>query len=197
LPNEPSKEKQGEDENPSSIKNIRDKLDALTKEKEESEKKAADYLDRLKRLQADMENLQKITKRQVDTVTRQASERLLVNLLPVLDALQHAGKLSKSSDSMRTDEVSVGLKMLYEQLADILFAEGLEEIPTVGHLLDPDRHEVVGYSETDDTPENTVIEEVRKGYSLNGKVIRPSLVIVSRAGRREVEPEEEEGGVAD
>jgi molecular chaperone GrpE len=197
LPNEPSEEEQGEDEEPVSIKNIRKRLDEVTKEKEESEKQAADYLDRLKRLQADMENLQKITKRQVDTVTKQASERLVANLLPVLDAFQHAGRLSKSSDSMRTDEVSVGLKMLYEQLADILFAEGLEEIPTVGHPLDPDRHEVVGYSETDDKPENTVIEEVRTGYSLNGKVIRPSLVIVSRLRRHEAEPEEEDGGVAD
>jgi molecular chaperone GrpE len=97
---------------------------------------------------------------------------------------------------MRTDEVGVGLKMLYEQLADVLFGEGLEEIPTVGHPLDPDMHEVVGYSETDDKAENTVIEEVRTGYSLNGKVIRPSLVIVSRR-RREVEPEGEGGGVVE
>jgi molecular chaperone GrpE len=175
---------------------MRKKLEEVTKQKEENEKKAAEYLDRLRRLQADMENLQKITKRQVDAVTKQASERLLVNLLPVLDALQHAGKLSRSSDSMRTDEVGVGLKMLYEQLADVLFGEGLEEIPTVGHPLDPDMHEVVGYSETDDKAENTVIEEVRTGYSLNGKVIRPSLVIVSRR-RREVEPEGEGGGVAE
>ena len=174
---------------------MRRQLDEVTKQKEESDKKAADYLDRLQRLQADMENLQKITKRQLDTVTKQASERLLVNLLPVLDALQQAGKLTKSSDSMPTDEIGVGLRMLYQQLADILFAEGLEEIPTIGHSLDLGQHEVVGYSETDDKPENTVLEEVRKGYTLNGKVIRPSLVIVSKAKGSEVgaEPEEEVG----
>lgn len=194
MPTDPTKEPQAKAGNPSSIQQIRNQLDEVTKEKEESEKKAAEYLDRLQRLQADMENLQKITKRQVDTVTKQASERLLVDLLPVLDALQQAATLTRSSNSMPTDEIGVGLKMLYQQLVDVLFAEGLEEIPTVGHPLDPERHEVVGYSETDDKPENTVLEDVRKGYSLNGKVVRPSLVIVSKARRPEVEPEEGAAG---
>jgi molecular chaperone GrpE len=176
---------------------MRKELEQVTEEKEQSEKKAADYLDRLQRLQADMENLQKIAKRQVDTITKQASERLLVKLLPVLDALEQAEKLTQSGDSMPTDEIGVGLKMLHQQLAEVLFAEGLEEIPTVGSLLDTERHEVVGYLETDDKPENTVVEEVRKGYFLNGKVIRPSLVIVTKAKRPEAEPEGEAGGDSD
>jgi len=194
LPTEPSKEPIVKAEKSSSIQQVRKDLEEVTKQKEQSERKAADYLDRLQRLHADMENLQKITKRQVDTVTRQASERLLVNLLPVLDALQQAGKLAQSGDSMPTDEVGVGLKMLRQQLAEVLFAEGLEEIPTEGDPLDPDRHEVVGYLETDDKPENIVVEEVRKGYFLNGKVIRPSLVIVTKAKRPEARPEEETEG---
>jgi molecular chaperone GrpE len=173
---------------------MRKELEQVTEEKEQSEKKAADYLERLQRLQADMENLQKITKRQVDTVTKQASERLLVNLLPVLDALEQAGKLTQFGDSMPTDEIGVGLKMLHQQFAEVLFAEGLEEIPAVGGLLDTERHEVVGYLETDDRPENTVVEEVRKGFFLNGKVIRPSLVIVTKAKRPEARPEGETEG---
>lgn len=191
MPTEPSKEPIAKAEKSFSIQQVRKDLEEVTKQKEQSEKKAADYLDRLQRLQADMENLQKIAKRQVDTVTKQASERLLVKLLPVLDALQQAGKLAQSGDSMPTDEIGVGLKMLRQQLAEVLFAEGLEEIPTVGGPLDPDRHEVVGYLETDDRPENIVVEEVRKGYFLNGKVIRPSLVIVTKAKRPEASPEGE------
>lgn len=191
MPTEPSKEPIAKAEKSFSIQQVRKDLEEVTKQKEQSEKKAADYLDRLQRLQADMENLQKIAKRQVDTVTKQASERLLVKLLPVLDALQQAGKLAQSGDSMPTDEIGVGLKMLRQQLAEVLFAEGLEEIPTVGGPLDPDRHEVVGYLETDDRPENIVVEEVRKGYFLNGKAIRPSLVIVTKAKRPEASPEGE------
>jgi molecular chaperone GrpE len=194
MPTEPSNEPKGKAEKSPSIQQVRKDLEEVTKQKEQSEKKAAEYLDLLQRLQADMENLQKIAKRQVDTVTKQASERLLVNLLPVLDALQQAGKLAQSGNSMPADEIGVGLKMLYQQLAEVLFAEGLEEIPTVGGLLDTERHEVVGYLETDDKPENTVVEEVRKGYFLNGKVIRPSLVIVTKAKRDRPGPEGETEG---
>jgi molecular chaperone GrpE len=194
LSTEPSKESQPKAGKNPSVQQMRKELEQVTQEKEQSEKKAADYLERLQRLQADMENLQKIAKRQVDTVTKHASERLLINLLPVLDALEQAGKLTQSGDSMPTDEIGVGLKMLHQQLAEVLFAEGLEEITTVGGLLDTERHEVVGYLETDDRPENTVVEEVRKGYLLNGKVIRPSLVIVTKAKRPEARPEGETKG---
>jgi molecular chaperone GrpE len=165
----------------------KDKVGQLQKElrdamlqKAESEKKAAEYLDRLKRMQADMENIQKITKRQLETVTSQASERLMLKLLPSLDALRQAVKIANSIDSLPRDEIAVGLKMLEEQLAAVLETEGLEEIPAEGRVLDPEVHEVVSYVETREKPENIVLEEVRKGYKLNGKVIRPSLVVVSK-----------------
>lgn len=152
----------------------------VAKQKEQSERKAADYFDRLQRLQADMENLQKMAQRQVDTATKQASEKLLVKLLPILDTLQQAGDVVHESDTLPPDEVAVGLKMLYQQLTEVLGSEGLKEVPAIGQPLDPGLHEVVGYVEADDKAENTVVEEVRKGYFLNNKVIRPSLVIVSK-----------------
>jgi molecular chaperone GrpE len=70
--------------------------------------------------------------------------------------------------------------MLLKQLLEALKSEGLDEIPALGGMLNPQRHEVVSFVETNDVPENTVVEEVRKGYLLNGKVIRPSLVVVSK-----------------
>jgi len=163
------------------VEQFRSQIDELSREKEQIEKKAAEYLDKLKRLQADMENLQKITNRQIETVTKQASENLLVKLLPIVDALQQAGKVTHSNDALSSEEISVGLKMLLNQLMDVLKTEGLEEIPAVGQPLDPERHEVVSYIETDNVPENTVVEEVRRGYALKGRVIRPSLVIVSKS----------------
>jgi molecular chaperone GrpE len=162
------------------IEQFRSQLNELVKQNEQSERKAAEYLDRLQRLQADMENLQKITKRQIETVTRQASESLVVRLLPVVDALQQATKTTREGNSLPPEEISVGLRMLLKQLLEVLKGEGLEEIPAVGELLDPERHEVVSSIATSDVPENTIMEEVRTGYVLNGKVIRPSLVVVSR-----------------
>src|SRR5208282_1189809 len=155
-------------------------LDELSKAKEESEKKAEEYLDKLRHLQADMDNLQKITKRQVETITKQASENLLQKLLPIIDALQQAGKIAHTNNPLPPEEIAVGLNMLQKQLTDILRGEGLDEIPSTGRPFDPARHEAVNYIETDEVPENTVIEELRTGYTLNGTVIRPSLVVVSR-----------------
>jgi molecular chaperone GrpE len=163
-----------------SLEEARIQLEEIKRMRDESDRKAADYLNRLQRLQADMENLQKITKRQIETVTKQASEGLLLKLLPILDALQQAANIAHTNNQLPKEEIAVGLKMLLKQLADVLQTEGLEEIPAVGHQLDPSKHEVVNSVEKDDVPEGTIIEEVRKGYMLNGKVIRPSLVAVSR-----------------
>ena len=66
----------------------------------------------------------------------------------------------------------------------------MEEIIAVGQPLDPERHEVVNYVEREDTPENTVVEEVRRGYQLNGKVVRPALVVVAKPKRAPTETEE-------
>ena len=162
------------------VSELQKQLKEATKAKNESEKKAAEYLDKLQRLQADMENIQKIAKRQVDTATSQASERLLMKLLPVLDSLRQAVKIAGSADPLPQGEVAVGLKMLQDLFLQALETEGLQEIPTEGRSLDPGMHEVVSYVETDQKPENTVLEEVRRGYTLNGKVIRPALVVVSK-----------------
>jgi molecular chaperone GrpE len=188
LTEEAVKDSEREDEQPEqTVERLQKQLEDAIAQKKESEKKAADYLDKLQRLQADMENIRKITKRQVETVTSQASERLVVKLLPSLDALRQAVKIASSSEPLPQDEIAVGLRMLQEQLIQVLETEGLQEIPAEGKPLDPEVHEVVSYVETDAKPENTVLEEIRKGYTLNGKVIRPSLVVVSK------KPKDKEG----
>jgi len=178
-----SKTEQPEPPDEETQENVQDELLEAVKQKQESERKAAEYLDRLKRLQAEMENVQKITRRQVQEVTLQASERLLTKLLPSLDALQQAVNAA-SGNSLLPDETAVGLRMLQKQLTEILQSEGLEEIAAVGKQLDPELHEVVGYVESDEKPENIVVDEIRKGYTLNGKVVRPSLVVVSKIPKK-------------
>jgi len=163
-----------------SLEELRARVVELEKAKKASERKAAEYKDKLTRLQADMENLQKITKRQVEAVTKQASESLIVKLLPILDSLHKAEEIAHSGKELPAEEMAVGLAMLRKQLAEVLEAEGLTEILAVGQTLDPELHEAVSYVETDDASENTVAEEIRKGYILNGKVIRASLVVVNR-----------------
>jgi molecular chaperone GrpE len=182
LPVRPNKEQSGtrSEKTLDFIEQFRSQTDELVRQKEQSDRKAAEYLERLQRLQADMENLQKMTKRQIDSVTKQASEGVLLKLLPIVDALQQATKMTQTGNSLSPEEISAGLNMLLKQLLEVLKGEGLNEIPALGESLNPQRHEVVSLVETSDMPENTVVEEVRKGYLLNGKVIRPSLVVVSK-----------------
>ena len=182
--NKPKTKQQPLPPNEDNAEIVQDELLEAVRQKQESERKAAEYLDRLKRLQAEMENVQKITRRQVQEVTSQASERLLVKLLPTLDALQQAVNVVTSGNSLLPDETAVGLMMLQKQLTEVLQSEGLEEIQAVGKALDPELHEVVSYVETDEKPENIVVEEIRRGYTLNGKVIRSSLVVVSKIPKK-------------
>jgi molecular chaperone GrpE len=182
--NKPKTKQQPLPPNEDNAEIVQDELLEAVRQKQESERKAAEYLDRLKRLQAEMENVQKITRRQVQEVTSQASERLLVKLLPTLDGLQQAVNVVTSGNSLLPDETAVGLMMLQKQLTEVLQSEGLEEIQAVGKALDPELHEVVSYVETDEKPENIVVEEIRRGYTLNGKVIRSSLVVVSKIPKK-------------
>jgi len=169
-----------EERPPASREDPETKLAQALKDKEDAERKSIEYLDRLKRLQAEMENIQKIAKRQVETATKQASESIITKLLPTIDALQQAGDIAHSDSKLPPEEIAVGLRLLQNQLLDVLKSEGLHEIQTVGKPFDPDLHEAASYVETDERPENIIVEEIRKGYLLNGKVIRPSLVVVSR-----------------
>ncbi|HUO41771.1 MAG TPA: nucleotide exchange factor GrpE [Methylomirabilota bacterium] len=162
------------------ILQLQSQLKELDKVRQENERKAAEYLDKLQRLQADMENLQKITKRQIETVTSQATRDLSLKLLPILDALRQAGDFARGHESVPPEEIAVGLDMLHRQLVGVLKEVGVEEITAVGQPLDPERHEVVNSIERNDAPENTVVEEVRKGYQLNGKVLRTALVVVAK-----------------
>lgn len=190
---EPKTRQESREEPDETILQLRSQLKELDRARQENERKAAQYFDKLQRLQADMENLQKITKRQIETVTSQASQDLALKLLPILDALRQAGDFVRGNESLPPEEIGVGLDMLCRQLLDVLGAVGVQEIAAVGRPLDPQRHEVVNSVERDDAPENTVVEEVRKGYELNGKVLRTALVVVAKPKNPPREAEESTG----
>ena len=191
--NESKAQQESKDQSDETILQLQSQLKELDKARQENERKAAEYFDKLQRLQADMENLQKITKRQIETITNQASRDLALKLLPILDALRQAGDFAREYRSVSPDEIGVGLDMLYRQLLDVLKAVGVQEIAAVGQPLDPERHEVVNSVERD-APENTVVEEVRKGYQLNGKVLRTALVVVAKPKSPLNEAKESAGG---
>lgn len=143
----------------------------------EQQKLAEDYFNRLARVQADYDNFRRRTRQEKEDFYKYASEQLVVALLPVLDNFDRA--LAAGGESV--ESFKSGVQMIYRQLQDILEADGLTPVQAVGEQFDPTRHEAVLQAETDEYPDNTVIEEFSRGYCLKDKVIRPAMVKVARS----------------
>lgn len=171
-----SNEKSKDEESKGEVK-IED-LESLKKALEEEKKKADDYLNRLKYLQADFENYRKrMEKEKAEILTREKT-RLITRLLVVLDELELAIKNGKNAQ----DKVTLveGVEMVYNKFQKLLFEEGLCEIEALGKPFNPQFHEAALVVQTDAHPNNTIIEELRKGFMVDGKVVRPSSVKVTK-----------------
>ncbi len=135
---------------------------------------ADEYVDDLKRVAADFENFRKRSERDLLDNAVRASQRVVENLLPVLDSFDLA-----VAQAQTTDEEASFLKGVLgtrQQLMDTLAKEGLEPIPSVGELFDPEVHEAARVVE--DAEPLVVVAEMRRGYRLGGRVIRAALVVV-------------------
>jgi molecular chaperone GrpE len=146
----------------------------------ESEKKRSeDYLNRLKYLQADFENIKKRFDREMEQIRCHCNERLVIELLDIVDELELAvknGEISTHSESHLLE----GVEMTLKKLKKVLEQEGAKPIPNPeGKCFDPSLHNAIAAVEQEEVAENTVIEQVRTGYVLRGKVIRPSIVRVA------------------
>jgi molecular chaperone GrpE len=133
---------------------------------------AGSYLDDLRRVAADFDNYRKRTTRESSAMLERATEKVVRSLMPVLDTFDAALGAEPKSDTER--QLYSGMLKTREQLLDALKAEGLEVIPTLDEEFDPEIHEPVGAPEGNGRP--TVSEELRRGYRLNGKVLRAALV---------------------
>jgi molecular chaperone GrpE len=159
----------------------------------EAEKKLSeDYLTRLKYLQADFENLKKRSDRQMEEAKRYCTERLVIELLDVQDELEMALKTAQSADSAKS--LVEGVQMTLKKLRKVLEQEGVSSITCEeGKAFDPSCHHAVAAAERDDVEKCVVVEEVRKGYKMRDKVIRPSIVKVAvKSSKSQKEKEKNE-----
>jgi len=151
--------------------NLEQQLDAEKKRSEE-------YLTRLKYLQADLENLKKRFDRQMEEVKNYCTEHLVVQLLDVVDELEMAIKTAQSATSPQP--LVEGVQMTLKKLRKVLEQEGVFPIESAeGKVFDPSRHHAIASVGRDDVEECVVVEEMRKGYIMKDKVIRPSIVKVA------------------
>jgi molecular chaperone GrpE len=152
--------------------------DAIAADLDKARAEAESYLDDLRRLQADFDNYRKRTLREQTTRAASASQALVARLLPVLDNFELA--VSSAERSRDFDRMLKGVEMVFGELREVLEAEGLVRIEAEGKPFDPERHEAVIAVDEEDTEPGMVVDIVRAGYELRGKVLRPAMVKVAK-----------------
>ena len=130
------------------------------------------------RSQAEMENFKKRNAKEKEDVVRYANETLIKEILPVMDNLEKA--ISHAQQDNAVDALREGVELTLKVLKDSLKKAGLKEVEAQGHPFDPCFHEAVSEMVDERAKPGAVIQELQKGYVLNGRLIRPSMVIVNR-----------------
>jgi molecular chaperone GrpE len=154
--------------------------EAATEELEELRRKAQErdeVFERLQRTTADFINYQKRMRKECENLRQFAVQNLAVALLPCLDNFDHAIAAAENSPDQSLLE---GVKLVEQEFIRVLSNVGVERMQVEGRKFDPNFHEAVVEEETDQAPHQTVLEELRAGYMLNGRVIRAAQVRVSR-----------------
>jgi molecular chaperone GrpE len=164
VTDEPRTEPQVEEETETPV----DELTSVTNERDE-------YLDALQRLKAEFDNYRKRVARDQQELAARAHERLVKELVPILDDLERALEAVAKHEEARLEE---GVRLVHRSLADLLTREGLTEVETAGRF-DPHTQEAL-LSQPSDEEEGSVIQVLQKGYKLGDRVLRPARVVISQ-----------------
>jgi molecular chaperone GrpE len=158
-------------------KELKETIKQLEEKLSLEEKKAKDYLNRLKYLQADFENYRKRTEKQVQDAVERSNQELVACFINILDNLEFAISAGETTENKQA--LLEGVKMVHKNLVKLLETEGLERLECVGKVFDPNFHEILAQIPTDEHESGTVLEEARKGFLFKGKVLRPSVVKIA------------------
>ena len=153
-------------------------LEELKKQLLECQKQKEEYLAGWQRARADFLNHKKEEMERVSGLLVYAQEELILKLLSVLDNFDVAEK--KLPEDLKKDENVKGLLLIKNQLLDFLKGLGLEEIKSIGEKFDANLHEAVGETETEEKDSGVIFEEIQKGYTIQGRVLRPARVKISK-----------------
>lgn len=149
------------------VKKIKELIESQKAELEEKD-------DRLKRLMAEFDNFKKRSQKEREGLYNTLVSDIFTSLLPVIDNLEKASAVKTEDENYKQ-----GVEMVLKQFKDVLLANGVKEIETTGKTFDPELHEAVGSIVDESLGEKEIKEEYRKGYIIDGKVIRHSLVVVA------------------
>ena len=150
-------------------------IEKLKKDLEESKKEAEEYLNGWKRAKADLINFKKETEKRQAELIEFANANLILDLLPIHESLKNAVLHAETGD----ENLKKGIKQIKKQFDDLLKSLGIEEIKTIGEKFNPELHESVEKRKEDGKEEGIILEEVKAGYTMYGKVLEPAKVIIN------------------
>lgn len=165
------------------IANLKGEIESLKRQVEEERSKSSRLENQIKYLQADFENYRRRVIKEIDELAQFSNENLVSDLIEVLDELSLAVDEGRKTDDK--EALLKGVEMTLKKLKELLGREGLAEIESVGKPFDPRLHFAAAKVSVGKESEGLVVEEIRKGFSFKGKVIRPSLVKVGQISQEE------------
>jgi molecular chaperone GrpE len=153
-------------------------VEDVTGEIEKLRLEAEEHQQRLLRVQADYDNFRRRTVKEKEELAKYASSVLITQLIPVIDNFERA--LTTGDESTNGSAYAKGVEMIFRQFMDVMSAEGLTPMNSVGEAFNPEYHQAIMQVESDEYEEGIVVEEIQKGYLLKDKVLRPAMVKVSQ-----------------
>jgi molecular chaperone GrpE len=153
-------------------------LEQLQQELEAARDEARVNLDKAVRAHAEMENLRKRTARDIENAHKYALDKFVAELLPVLDSMELG--LAAADTAGNVDSLREGIDLTLKKFQNVLEKFGIDIIDPQGEKFDPDRHEAVSMQELKGAESGTVVSVMQKGYELNGRLVRPAMVIVAK-----------------
>ena len=181
------------------VEALRAELESVKNELRKAKESSESSLNKVRYLMADFDNYRKQMEKQLASKAESIKAELLLKFLNIRDDYLRALSVARQSKSEQVVVIE-GLEGILKNIDSLLASEGVREIEAVGTPFDPNVHDAIAYSARDDLAENTVTAEIRKGYILNGRVLRPSLVEISKIVKnsvndtKEVNIQGEQGG---
>lgn len=169
--------KQSEDQGNDEAENSQEEasVDDLKAQLEAAEQKAADNLDKAMRLQAELDNQRKRAEKQVSDAHKFASQKMVESILPVIDSIEMGMQAEGDLESIRE-----GMKLTMKQFEAVLDKFNIEAVDPLGEEFDPELHQAMSMQPCEDQEDNTVSMVMQKGYTLNGRLVRPAMVMVCK-----------------
>ena len=176
-------------------KTAADPMKELEEKFQKSEEEAKQSYDRFLRVSAEFENYKKRSAREMEDFRKYANQSLVRELLPVVDNLELAIKSAKENKNIDTSLLD-GVDLTLKEILKIFEKFNVKEIEAFGRTFDPRYHEAVMREETDKHPENSITNELQKGYMIHDRLLRPSMVVVA-APRKQEDDKEKDDSVQD